>query len=292
MLPSAFFAIEKNGNAYNFYGGGYGHGVGLPQWSAYDLGKNHNYKYRDILKKYYSNISFKNMYSMKGVGKTIRIGISTTGFKSLDHNTGIFSSSEKFDLLINGKTHKIKPREKVEITNKNGNLVIKVNGKEIKTTKTAQVILNPSKGLIGIETIKRNTKRTPYPVYRGKMEIKLSATNGKIRVINEVNFEDYLLQVVPSEMGENFGLEALKAQAVAARTYALKDYFGNKYKSQGFHIDDSTKSQVYNNKDENETSTQAIRATKGEVMLYDDKPIDAKYYSTSAGFGAAAHNIW
>ena len=65
------------------------------------------------------------------------------------------------------------------------------------------------------------------------MEVKLSKTNSKaLRMINEVNMEDYLLQVLPSEMPESFGLEALKAQAVAARTYALNDYFHSRLKKE------------------------------------------------------------
>ena len=111
-------------------------------------------------------------------------------------------------------------------------------------------------------------------------------------MINEVGMEDYLLQVLPSEMPESFGLEALKAQAVAARTYALNDYFHSRFKKEGFHVIDDTRSQMYNNVDENPTSTKAIKETYGQVMLYEGKPIDAKYYSTSSGYGAAAHNIW
>ena len=93
-------------------------------------------------------------------------------------------------------------------------------------------------------------------------------------------------------MPQSFGLEALKVQAIAARTYAAKDILRNRYAKQGFHIVDSTQSQVYNNLDENDLSTQGVKSTKGLILVHEDKPIDAKYYSTSSGFNSSAHNVW
>ena len=134
---------------------------------------------------------------------------------------------------------------------------------------------------------------TTNPNYRGFMEIKPSRTSSKgIRVINEIYMEDYLKQVVPSEMPQSFGVEALKAQAVAARTYALSDYLKFRYKDEGFHVKDTTESQVYNNQVENKDANEAIESTKGKVMMYDDKPVDAKYFSTSSGFMEAANYVW
>ena len=60
LLPSAYFAIEKKSGNITLYGGGNGHGVGMPQWTAYDLTKNYNYSYKDVLKRYYPNTDIKN----------------------------------------------------------------------------------------------------------------------------------------------------------------------------------------------------------------------------------------
>ena len=60
----------------------------------------------------------------------------------------------------------------------------------------------------------------------------------------------------------------------------------------GFHIKDTVESQVYNNQVENEEATRAIEETAGEIMTYDGVPIDAKYFSTSAGFTSHASNVW
>ncbi|MGL5051166.1 MAG: SpoIID/LytB domain-containing protein, partial [Cetobacterium sp.] len=87
-------------------------------------------------------------------------------------------------------------------------------------------------------------------------------------------------------------LEALKVQAIAARTYAAKDILKHRYSKLGFHILDSTQSQVYNNLDENDISDKAVKSTKGLILVHEDKPIDAKYYSTSSGFNSNAHNVW
>ncbi|MGL4970883.1 MAG: SpoIID/LytB domain-containing protein, partial [Cetobacterium sp.] len=123
-------------------------------------------------------------------------------------------------------------------------------------------------------------------------EVRLAKGGTRLNLINEIDIEDYLLQVVPSEMPKSFGLEALKVQAVAARTYAAKDILRNRYAKLGFHILDSTQSQVYNNLDENELATGAVKSTKGLILVHENKPIDAKYYSTSSGFNSNAHNVW
>lgn len=292
LLPSGFLAIEKKGSRYYVYGGGYGHGVGMSQYGAYDLAKNYGYNHKKILECYYTDIDIKNMYRLNGVGKTIRVGITTNGHKSLDHSVVTFTSHSKATLTNSWMNMKLNPKDNVKIVADGKKKIIYVNGK--KRAETVQGVKYKSvDNKVIITSLKRGHRKTTYPVYRGTLEIKLSPTNSKaVRVINEVGMEDYLLQVLPSEMPESFGLEALKAQAVAARTYALNDYFNSRFKKEGFHVIDDTRSQMYNNVDENTNSTKAIKETYGEVMLYNGKPIDAKYYSTSSGYGAAAHNIW
>nr|WP_237690925.1 SpoIID/LytB domain-containing protein [Paenibacillus caui] len=130
------------------------------------------------------------------------------------------------------------------------------------------------------------------PLYRGTLEISLTAATDKLTLINDVTLEQYLYQVVPSEMPASFGKEALKAQAVAARTYALSDYYSSRFADRGFHIDDSTLSQVYNNSAENETTNQAVNETAGLIMKSGSDLVDARFYSTSGGFGASKHEVW
>lgn len=292
LLLSGFLAIEKTGNNFNIYGGGYGHGVGMSQYGANDLAKNYGYSYSKILKTYYKEITFKNMYRIKGVSKNIRVGLTTTGFGSLDHRSLTMFSTSKAEIWNGWMKIKLSPRDKIKVIANGRRQILYVNGKK-RVETVGQLNFKSSNKKFVITSIRRAQRKTRYPIYRGKIETHLSKTNAhRIRVINEVYLEDYLVQVVPSEMPKGFSLEALKAQAIAARTYALNDYLKAKYKKEGFHVRDDTYSQVYNRIDTNEDTIKAVKSTYGKVMLYNGKPIDAKYYSTSCGYGASSQNVW
>lgn len=123
--------------------------------------------------------------------------------------------------------------------------------------------------------------------YRGSFE--LSAFNGKLAVVNELPFEEYLYSVVAVEMYTSWPIEALKAQAVAARTYALQKGFG----FQIAHVVDTTLSQAYNGTGvEKPSSTEAVEATRGVVALYNGKLIEAVFSSNGGGMTADAKEIW
>lgn len=127
------------------------------------------------------------------------------------------------------------------------------------------------------------------PMYRGNIEILKTAEG--LAVINEVLLEEYLYCVVPSEMPASYPLEALKAQAVCARTYAYRKMMNSGLPAFGAHLDDSTSFQVYNNIKENVETTKAVRETKGQLLYSNETLVDAYYYSTSCGFGTTA-DIW
>lgn len=118
--------------------------------------------------------------------------------------------------------------------------------------------------------------------YSGNLELRLY-DNGYC-VVNEVDFETYLYSVVPSEMPSNYQPEALKAQAVCARSYAYIQVMRADLAAYGAHINDSTSYQVYNNIAKTEASIRAVDETAGMVMLYEGDVIEAYYYSTSMGY--------
>ena len=118
--------------------------------------------------------------------------------------------------------------------------------------------------------------------YSGKMEVR-QYENGYC-VVNEVDFETYLYSVVPSEMPSNYQPEALKAQAVCARSYAYMQVVRADLAAYGAHIDDSSSYQVYNNVAKTEASVTAVDETSGMVMLYEGDVIEAYYFSTSMGY--------
>ncbi|MCM1127495.1 MAG: SpoIID/LytB domain-containing protein [Lachnospiraceae bacterium] len=127
------------------------------------------------------------------------------------------------------------------------------------------------------------------PSYRGMMEI--ANTQQGLVLINELPLEEYLYSVVPSEMPASYPMEALKAQAVCARTYGYRYLENPGYGSVGAHVDDSVSYQVYNNIAENVNSTSAVKETSGIVLYYGEEPVNVYYYSTSCGFGSDA-GVW
>ena len=135
-----------------------------------------------------------------------------------------------------------------------------------------------------------NVKRSQgVPSYRGSLELEKQQDG--IVVINEVLLEEYLYAVVPSEMPSSYPLEALKAQAVCARTYAYAKMLHAGLPAYGAHVDDSAGFQVYNNITENVETTKAVKETKGELLYYGDQLAEAFYYSTSCGYGTNT-GIW
>lgn len=119
-------------------------------------------------------------------------------------------------------------------------------------------------------------------LYSGHMEVRKYEKG--LCVVNEVPFETYLYSVVPSEMPSNYEPEALKAQAVCARSYAYMQVMRSDLAAYGAHINDSTSYQVYNNVAKTEASIQAVNETAGKVMLYGGNVIEAYYFSTSMGY--------
>mgnify|MGYP002232899591 CR=1 FL=1 len=125
--------------------------------------------------------------------------------------------------------------------------------------------------------------------YSGSVEVRRYEEG--YTVVNSVPFETYLTAVVPSEMPSTYEKEALKAQAVCARSYAYIQLMRADLAAFGAHINDSTSYQVYNKVEAGEASRQAVEETKHEVMTYADEVIEAYYFSTSMGYTDTAE-VW
>lgn len=131
-------------------------------------------------------------------------------------------------------------------------------------------------------------------VYRGRMEIGRYSKSG-LTAVNVVGLEEYLYGVVPSEMPSVWPIEALKAQAVCARSYALvkAGYNGASNAKKGYKIVDTVSSQVYKGYlAETVKSGQAVDATKGQMVCYRNKVIPAYFFSTSGGRTEASKDVW
>ena len=122
-------------------------------------------------------------------------------------------------------------------------------------------------------------------------DIYIKQVDSKLQIVNFVDIEKYLLGVVPYEMPSSFPLEALKAQTVIARSYAQTNI--NRKKKE-FDLYDDTRSQVYSGIPKSRLSNveKAIKETKGEVITYNGRVIDALFHSYSGGYTASAKEVY
>lgn len=212
--------------------------------------------------------------------KTIRVLLMDTGFKSVFHASADLVLGSGADLEYENAKGKM-VGERLEAGTQ---LAV---GPDSPYLEYGRMIITPDEPeAITIRSIERSQGT---PVYSGSLEIK--GTPEGLVLVNDLFLEDYLTKVVPSEMPPSYEKEALKAQAVCARTYAYRQIQGNTYSQYGAHVDDSTNFQVYNNTSANDKSTQAVKETYGKMLFYEDKPIEAFYFSISCGRTADA-GVW
>lgn len=127
-------------------------------------------------------------------------------------------------------------------------------------------------------------------LYRGVIEVVRGQSKG-LTAVNQVNMEEYLYGVVPCEVSASWHKEALKAQAVAARSMATFQY--SRFLSRGYNLVDTTTSQVYRGiTSEHINTTQAVDATRGEVATYNGKVAETVYSASSGGYTADAKYVW
>lgn len=149
---------------------------------------------------------------------------------------------------------------------------------EVKPAETNEVLVSKIQTAYGIADV----------TYRGSFEIKPGQTNPLL--FNRLDIENYLKGVVPSEMPSSWHMEALKAQAVAARSYAYTQIQSNKAKG---YIEMTVASQVYGGKSkEDARGNQAVTETSGLYATYNNVPINAFFHSTSGGFTENSENVW
>ncbi len=153
-------------------------------------------------------------------------------------------------------------------------------GVSLKQWRAGEIVINPQdEGFVWIGD----------RWYRGKT--RLINQNGKLLAVNQVDIEDYLYSVVGAEAIPSWPLEALKTQAVAARTYAL--HLKSKSTSKSFDLDTTTATQVYKGlNSEYSTTHEAVTATSGQIMTYNNVPILAVFHSSSGGHTENVEDIW
>lgn len=128
--------------------------------------------------------------------------------------------------------------------------------------------------------------------YRGELEVIVNPQKpSTLHIVNEVMLEDYLKSVVPSESPASWPLESLKAQAVAARTYATGNW--KRRENLGFDLMPTVADQMYTGIEaERDSSNQAVKETTGEILVFQGKPINALFFSCSGGYTDSASEVW
>ncbi|MBE6152459.1 MAG: stage II sporulation protein D [Firmicutes bacterium] len=252
-------------------------------------------------------------------GKKILLMLGSTLVATLIYTGGMI----RLDSLESPSVSNIQTVEKVEIANTDTNHeYIEEQQKEVedkkevveeKSDENSSTNSKPSKGQLANQTINKKPNSTSVKVEvvdkneetaNKHEEVKTEEKENLITVyrsngiILELQMEEYIVGVVAAEMPASFNIEALKAQAVIARTYALKKI------SRGEVLTDTVSTQSYidvfqmKEKWGNDYAkyynkiVNAVNSTKGEYLIYDGEYIEAVYHSTSNGYTEAAVNVW
>ncbi|WP_028064399.1 SpoIID/LytB domain-containing protein [Solirubrobacter soli] len=236
---------------FTIKGAGFGHGVGMSQYGAMGYAE-HGWSASQILAHYYTGTA----PGTTDPNRKVRIEL-VDDTRSASFSGAKQAGSRKLDPT---KTYTVKRRGLTQVDLSSG-------GKKLATfTAPLQVAGNPVTALSGVGT------------YRGVLEFTPTSFKG-VSVINSVGLDDYLQGVVPAESPASWPAEALKAQAIAARTYAITTA-----KSAEFDHYADTRSQVYKGIGIETASTNAaVAATRGQIVTYNGQPVVTYFFSTSGG---------
>lgn len=207
----------------------------------------------------------------------IRVLIGTEGYRGYYHTSVDVTADCEYTVICGEKKESFAAGESCTFTKASFE----------KDGERRVIVAGDADGKITIRNLKR---AGGSPAYRGTLEIEGRAEG--LLVVNEVTMEEYLYAVLPSEMPSDFGKEALKAQAICARSYAYTGLMANRYAQYGAHVDDSVSSQVYNNIGETEAAVLAVKETHGQVLFYEGEVAQCYYFSTSSGHTASAADVW
>ena len=252
------------------HGAGWGHGVGMSQWGAYGFAKR-GFDYRHILAHYYQGTRLSEART-----ETIRVLLQATGAASFSGATRIPGQRE----LDPERSYRVRPAGRgVEVRSARGTLVGRFPAPLRVDSERGAPLRLGGRALNGV------TRGT----YRGALEFHRRGGSRGLLAVNAAGLDDYLQGVVPGEMPSSWHAEALKAQSVAARSYALTADVGGA----AFDQYPDTRSQVYRGVvGEQARSNAAVRATAGEVLRHGGRIATTFFFSTSGGHTENVENVF
>ncbi len=239
-------------------GGGWGHGVGMSQWGAFGQAKDGR-DYRTILAHYYPGTTLGP--SPVPVPAKLRVLVG-------DALPAVAVTAPGAIAVVDGTGR----RARVDRT-----LTL---GPKLVLDDPATPAANPAplEAPVTLRAAAGGRLVVGGKTYRGALRI--STSGGKLQLVNLVGLETYLLGVVPGEMPKDWPVEALKAQAVAARTYAI----ANLVEDRSFDLYSDARSQLYYGADaEAPGPTRAVTETRGQVLSFGGAPAQTFYFSSSGG---------
>src|SRR3954449_6583290 len=242
-------------------GAGVGHGIGMSQYGAYGLSLQ-GVGYQAILARYYTGTALAQVASEPEVRVLLQSG----------QRKVTFSGAARLG------TQTLDPATTYNVVRGGSGLVIRQGTKSLFTTAPPLRVDAPGGGALLLNGTSQPGLTNAR--YRGALELRPGRS--AINAINAVGLEDYVRGVVSAESPSAWPLEALKAQAVAARTYAITSRAGSI--SDGFDQYADTRSQMYRGVAAERPSTDAaVTATAGQVVTYNGRPVTTYFFSTSGG---------
>jgi stage II sporulation protein D len=242
-------------------GHGWGHGIGMGQYGAYGYAQ-HGWDYKRILAHYYPG-------TVLGDAPVAKVRVLLA---SGSHALTVGATGPLRVAAANGKAYRL-PAGTYPLT---AALKMKVPGAEKAKALPGPLVLTPLAGPFELDGVP----------YRGSVQV--AVVGGALQAVNTLSIDSYVQGVVPREMPSGWAPEALKAQAVVARSYALSHLHGG-----AFDVYKDTRSQVYGGLGAERPSTNAaVLATAGQVGLYDGVIAQTFFFSTSGGRTAAIQDAW
>ena len=266
VLPAAADAAST----FDISGGGDGHGIGMSQYGAYGYAE-HGWTYRQILGHYYQGTAIgttsptqivRALIGTGGSGPPTFTGASTAVAPRAANKSVSLQTGQKYLMkAISG-----------------GNVVLYTqSGQQLMSVRPPLVVSGP--GALSF---------AGHGQYRGSFEFRWES-GLHVQTVDAVDLEDYVRGVVSAEMPASWSQQALEAQTVAARTYAIT----TSVNGNGYTLYSDTRSQMYQGVSAETASTDtAVANTRGQVVTYNGTPVATYFFASSGGYTESVQNVW
>ena len=264
--PAASAAVTIDGR-------GWGHGIGMSQYGAYGFAMRENRSFDWILKHYYSGTEVQRIDAVR-----MRVLLKRGSSQKVCGATRVTDARGKRVTLRESRAYRFEPAGSASL-----------RAIDTSTDRRRATLRAPVRVTGGTSTCLRGRAENGLSngEYRGAMHLERDGS--RVNAINRVHVRHYLYGVVPAEMPTSWPLEAVKAQAVAARSYAHRSLVP----ARAFDVYADVRSQMYRGREaETDRGTQAVKETDGLVLRYGGEIAQTFFFSTSGGRTASNEEVW